>query len=59
MSNVPHLTTRNFKVWLAGHAAYRAQSKQLFEQLAEGILSRQGHAGKWRELRDAIIRNSR
>jgi len=59
MSSVPHLTTKNFKVWLAGPAAYRSQSKALFEQLAEGIANRTGNSEAWRNLRDVISRNVR
>lgn len=56
MSTIPHLTTKNFKVWLAGHAAYRAQSKALFDQLSEGIAESTGNAENWRKLRDVVSR---
>lgn len=57
MSSVPHLTTKAFKVWLAGPPVYRAQAKALFEQLAEGIVNRSGNSGSWRDLRDVVSRN--
>ena len=54
MSSVPHLSTKGFKVWLAGHGAYRPQAKELFEQLAAGIARQTGNQGHWAALRDAL-----
>ncbi len=59
MSSLPHLSTKAFKVWLAGPPVYRAQSKMLFDQLAEGIASRSGNSENWRNLRDIVSRNAR
>lgn len=59
MSTVPHLSTKAFKVWLAGPPVYRAQAKSLFEQLAEGIANRTGNSESWRNLRDIVSRNVR
>lgn len=59
MSSVPHLTTKNFKVWLAGRAVYRPQAKALFEQLSEGVADQTGQSEKWSKLRDVVSRSVR
>ncbi len=54
MSSVPHVSTKNFQVWIAGHGAHRARAKELFEHLATGIADKSGRSDGWASIRDII-----
>lgn len=54
MSSVPHVSTKTFQVWIAGHGAHRAQAKDLFERLAAGIADKSGRSAGWASIRDIV-----
>jgi hypothetical protein len=54
MSSVPFFTAGPYKVWIAGHGAYRNEARALFERLAAGLAERSGSSGKWQEIRDIV-----
>ena len=54
MSSLPHISTKNFQVWIAGHGAHRAHAKELFERLATGIAHKSGRSDGWASIRDII-----
>jgi hypothetical protein len=56
MSSVPYFQTGEYQIWLAGHGAYRQQSKQLFDRLAEGLAERSGQASQWAHIREILSR---